>query len=737
MSCTRGNTEKLIKALAAGLAILLVGLADRPAAAAGESEKPLEVAHSSNAAAVPLYEVFEITFRHEQSYANPFFDVDIEVIFTSPTGKRVQVGGFHYGSATGPEIRTRMVETPRGERREVDYIFAGQDLWKARFAPAELGDWSYTWVFKNLEGRRAAGSGAFSCIEGRTHNPGFVRRHPTNPFRWVFDDGSPYFPIGLQECLGDGTGTGSVLDAQSLEGPFRPDREGRPPLPPGPMFIPGPTSSPVNGDVYFRRYGQGGFNLFRFSQQNCSYVQYSDLDNYLVQEGVMTDELLRHTRKYGFRNFYGFFGFYKVINKFPEDAVGMARLKRFVKYSVDRWGAYVDFWELLNEQHADDGWYEIMIPYLKSIDPYHHPITTSWERPDLAGIEINAPHWYQREDELESDVATSSRAKEWKEYGKPVVVGEQGNRINRRKPRPPGVGGVWDERSALRMRIRNWTAFFHEIAFIFWNTSYAKDGHYMNIWLGPREREYVRALQDFAYSLDADIAMAPVAVSDTSKVRACALTSGRRAAVYLHHFENHTDPVKGLRVTLNVPAAAKGYWYSTENAAILGTFEASAGEQTFEAPGFAVDLALLITPDGAPDIDKDGRPNHLDPDDDNDGVPDSRDAFPLEPEEWEDKDGDLIGDNLDADDDADGLGDDHNGNGIPDHEEFDLDGDGVDKANCVPWDAFPRDPKEWRDTDGDGLGDNADPDDDGDGWSDEQETRAGTDPLDRMSFPLE
>lgn len=28
--------------------------------------------------------------------------------------------------------------------------------------------------------------------------------------------------------------------------------------------------NPQNADVYFRRYGRSGFNLFRFSQQNRS-----------------------------------------------------------------------------------------------------------------------------------------------------------------------------------------------------------------------------------------------------------------------------------------------------------------------------------------------------------------------------------------------------------------------------------------------------------------------------------
>jgi hypothetical protein len=195
--------------------------------------------------------------------------------------------------------------------------------------------------------------------------------------------------------------------------------------------------------------------------------------------------------------------------------------------------------------------------------------------------------------------------------------------------------------------------------------------------------------------------------------------------------------VTGLTVTLDVPRGATGYWYSPEDAAILETFDARAGQQTFTVPDFAVDMALLITPDGPPDIARDGLPNDNDDDDDNDGVPDAEDAFPLEPYQREDKDSDLIGDNMDADDDADGVGDDHNQNGIPDHEELDLDGDGVDKAKCVPWDAFPLDPDEWRDTDGDGVGDNADTDDDRDGWSDDEERQAGTNPIATLSFPLQ
>ncbi|MGA1848698.1 MAG: hypothetical protein ACMUHB_05085 [Thermoplasmatota archaeon] len=65
--------------------------------------------------------------------------------------------------------------------------------------------------------------------------------------------------------------------------------------------------------------------------------------------------------------------------------------------------------------------------------------------------------------------------------------------------------------------------------------------------------------------------------------------------------------------------------------------------------------------------------------------------------------------------------------------EFDSDGDGV--KNFL--DLFPDDPNEWNDTDGDGVGDNADPDDDDDGFDDVIEEEAGTDPRSSRSYPID
>ncbi|MGB3145692.1 MAG: gliding motility-associated C-terminal domain-containing protein [Maribacter sp.] len=124
------------------------------------------------------------------------------------------------------------------------------------------------------------------------------------------------------------------------------------------------------------------------------------------------------------------------------------------------------------------------------------------------------------------------------------------------------------------------------------------------------------------------------------------------------------------------------------------------------------------------DTDGDGEGNVCDADDDNDGVPDTQDAFPLDATEDTDTDGDGTGDNADTDDDNDGILDlddafpfdstesvDTDGDGIGNNADTDDDGDGV--LDAV--DQFPLDASEQSDADNDGIGDNKDGDDDNDG----------------------
>lgn len=191
------------------------------------------------------------------------------------------------------------------------------------------------------------------------------------------------------------------------------------------------------------------------------------------------------------------------------------------------------------------------------------------------------------------------------------------------------------------------------------------------------------------------------------------------------------------------------------------------------------------------DSDNDGIGDNFDDDDDNDGVLDADDDFPLEPCTSLDTDGDGFADFVipncltpdkngfifmgDADDDNDGVLDGSDDYPLDPCISLDTDGDGIpdDALNYYPVgynppsfnsanqhslvpcvvkgidddddndgyldvdDDFPKDASEWLDTDGDGIGNNADINDDGDGWSDLFEILCETDPWDANSFPID
>jgi Domain of unknown function (DUF5060) len=556
------------------LVTLLVGVFSSVAChKGGQPDTELFLLGPQAAGEVPRYDLLEVTFRHNGVYANNFLNVDLEAIVRSPSGVEHRVKGFYYGT----------------------------DLWKIRFRPDETGTWTYSFTFTGAGGFRRQGSGTFLCLPG--NGDGFVRRNPVNRFRWVFADGKPFFPIGLQDCIylaGDRL-RDLVIDGEERRHPGR----------------------KVTAVEYFSIYGQAGFNLLRFSQKNCSYSLMDNLDHYRVTESIATDELLSSARKNGFRVMFGFFGFYgkqqsdiralNIVERAMNNAVGrpmeaietpenhelVEKEKRFVAYCVARWGAYADFWELLNERHASDQWTTLMADYVRSVDPDHKPISTSWEKANLPAIDINAPHWYESENELSSDLRWSQLASKWKQPGKPVIVGEQGN-----------AGMNWDPRSAVRMRIRAWTALFQEVSLVFWNTSESKaamfGGQYTpgagaNIYLGFEERGYIRVLQDYASRLDSGVRMTPVSFTSLTPARAYGLVSEQAAGIYLQHAANHTTPVENAELSFDFSPVGHqqliGEWIDPATGAVISRVKVPPSLVKLQVPPFKVDLALLVSPE--------------------------------------------------------------------------------------------------------------------------------------------
>jgi hypothetical protein len=490
----------------------------------------------STVASISRYGVFERSFHQTSSgYANPWEQVSLAVTFTSPSGRRTRIGGF----------------------------YAGPDTWKVRFSPAQKGRWRWEATLADSTQTQKT-RGTLVVVGGTGH--GFADRSPYNRFRWTFADGSPYYPLGIGDCVLDVGRSGSPFDDFNVDA----------------------TRGPVDVRTYLSAYQAAGVNLFRWSVDNCAFGLYQRIapegNVYLEREGDWGDRLVSELRSHGLRVYMSIFGFNPpfVNDPSPEQ---LNAVERYVKYVVDRYGAYVDFWELMNEAKASAAWYTRIATYLRSVDPYHHPIATSYERPDLPVIDVNSPHWYERESEPDSDLRTWNVFTAWKSAGKPVIVGEQGN-----------SGQNWDERSAVRMRLRAWTAFFAEGTIIFWNTSGIKNyrSAAANIYLGPEERGSLNVLQRFTQGFDPRARIVPINASAPATVRGYALSGPREFGAYLHAFRNQAAPTTGVRLTIRARSTGSATWIDPVGGRVLARSTVRRGTRQLVVPPFLVDVALKI-----------------------------------------------------------------------------------------------------------------------------------------------
>lgn len=114
----------------------------------------------------------EITFESANTYTNPLITAELNVLFTSPSGKQVVVPGFWDGGRT----------------------------WRVRFAPSEYGVWKYVSTCTDisdggLHGKR--GTVGANRYQGslEIYRRGFLRTAPGVRY-FMYADGTPFFYLG-------------------------------------------------------------------------------------------------------------------------------------------------------------------------------------------------------------------------------------------------------------------------------------------------------------------------------------------------------------------------------------------------------------------------------------------------------------------------------------------------------------------------------------------------------------
>ena len=262
---------------------------------------------------------------------------------------------------------------------------------------------------------------------------------------------------------------------------------------------------------------------------------------------------------------------------------------RYHQYIINRFGAYIDIWELCNESTIDQSYINVIVPYVRTNDPYGHLITMNGNitpTNNLGQFDVWTFHAYYSNPTLGlSENGTSG-------HGIPVFDEECGN---------AGPYGSYDPR---RYRIIGWTGFFKQTSMLFWGygggglsyqTSFAPSG-ISNESIGWEEQLETKILMDFASSLDPAAGPVSATLSPANQMQSFALASATDLGLYVTHgLATLNALITNATVTLTVPTNnMQGQWIDPATGALLKTFTANAGSQTFPIPAFATDIALRL-----------------------------------------------------------------------------------------------------------------------------------------------
>jgi endo-1,4-beta-mannosidase/plastocyanin len=355
---------------------------------------------------VGLYEPFEAAFDLDRTYNNPFdpSEIEVNVTFTSPTGKVATIPAFWYQDFTAST-------DPDGDNE--GYTALGTPTWMVRFAPTETGTYSYTIEAQDSTGTGSSGTSTFESTA--SSNRGFVRLDRNDSRYMRYDDGTPYIPRGHNAAFGD-------------RKPFQ-----------GGLSVIRPL-----------------FDSFATARENWTRVWMADFDRSAIEWGSnhwsglydgpgvyslpsawRMDKVLERAGSDGLEvqlvlddhgqfsnpgsntrwdeNPYNAANGGPVPSDHPEQfftlPAAKALFKQRLRYMVARWGAYPQLlcWELFNEiqflgssasnplndpQMAADvqAWHIEMATYLKSIDPFKHLVTTSSDAPNVTEPIWSDPH---------------------------------------------------------------------------------------------------------------------------------------------------------------------------------------------------------------------------------------------------------------------------------------------------------------------------------------------------------
>ena len=335
---------------------------------------------AQNKTQVGLYRTFERSLENNKTYSNKFYDVELKVRYTSPSGKVTDFYGFFDGDGVGG-----------GDKQT-------GNVWKIRFMPDEAGQWKYKWMWSD---NTPGGEDIFVCTTADA-GKGILRAYKENP-RWLAYNGTD--PVWLKSYYESGHG--------AIAQPF----------------------DWIVDNVYQPMIDRGYNHLqVNWLLSLCCFEQYyhdgpvpSTQDLALYQEGLASSTMRldvwqmmeRHVSWLNDRNvgLHMFLGFDGSRNGGPKwTSLSDSEKDFFVRYVVARLAPYANIagwgfvWEVAGDRQDQElGWAQLVKKYdvfdhLRTYED-EHPVSNEYRRPEynFAAVEnhyvfsktrdLDRPHW--------------------------------------------------------------------------------------------------------------------------------------------------------------------------------------------------------------------------------------------------------------------------------------------------------------------------------------------------------
>lgn len=384
------------------ISILLMLLFAAAAQAQIHSAKP-------SAAKPKRYERTDFEIRLTARYDNAYLQeqVALDMLITTPSGDERLLPCYWVEGASGAESR-----------------------WEARFTPQQAG--RYTCRFRLTEqGRETSLSKPVRLdVQAEAVSRGIL--HLRDYWTLAYDDGTPFRGIAENICWESRANDDSRFFKALHEQHDKYNYDYMLPL-----FA-------RNGGNFVRVW-MCGFNFPIDQQNHFNNLRYEPSEAYYNPSAVARlDHFVDLCERLGVHAMLCMGqGAVRADREFFTGEEQARRYMNRLRYIVARWGysPAIGMWEFFNEidniQYRDANnpipdadivaWHARMSKYLKSIDPYEHPVTTSISHRDLEGlnavsdIDINQKHIYRNTGIIPAEILRYENR-----FGKPYVIGEFG-----------------------------------------------------------------------------------------------------------------------------------------------------------------------------------------------------------------------------------------------------------------------------------------------------------------------